>query len=307
MPEWIPMFAMPNIKIQEPVEVEGIGIVSVFDERIKALAERYPKFKTFLSQFRTEFGQQVNPSFIMVRDDAPITYRRVDALASFRDALAISVISYTYAKVFQFGRGGEFGPQYSNAFSFYPWMLDKTYDAVTTQSMALLGYENEVAKMQPQSTPAISITWLVPQQIDRALLSALLKRWQRRYSGRSPSWKDRALFRSLNMANAAAMWCRRESGWNSDDAISDAHEVIVSSGEVNRLIDGLCGERLPSVDLAHVDLPGGEQRPEQHGGGFGGRQHGLRLDPSLELLVQPLDRICGACAAPLARRQTGEG
>ena len=41
--------------------------------------------------------------------------------------------------------------------------------------------------------------------------------------------------------------------------------------------------------------------------GIGRRQHGLRLDPSLELLVQSLDRIRGAGAAPLAWRQTGEG
>jgi hypothetical protein len=37
------------------------------------------------------------------------------------------------------------------------------------------------------------------------------------------------------------------------------------------------------------------------------RQHGLGLDPSLELFVQSLDRIRGAYAAPLARRQAGEG
>jgi len=84
-------------------------------------------------------------------------------------------------------------------------MLDNNYDAVATRSMALLGYENDVATMQPQTAPGISVTWLIPQMIDKALLSALLTRWQRRYSGRSPSWKDRALFRSLNMANAAAM------------------------------------------------------------------------------------------------------
>src|SRR5205809_543830 len=45
-------------------------------------------------------------------------------------------------------------------------------------------------------------------------------------------------------------------------------EGIVSGGRVNRLIDGFCGERLPTVNLAHVDLTGGEQRPEQHGSGF---------------------------------------
>jgi hypothetical protein len=29
---------------------------------------------------------------------------------------------------------------------------------------------------------------------------------------------------------------------------------IVLGGKVNRLIDGLCGERLPTIHLAHVDL-----------------------------------------------------
>jgi hypothetical protein len=33
----------------------------------------------------------------------------------------------------------------------------------------------------------------------------------------------------------------------------------------------------------------------------------MRLDPSFELLVQPLDRIGRARAAPLARRQSCEG
>jgi hypothetical protein len=41
---------------------------------------------------------------------------------------------------------------------------------------------------------------------------------------------------------------------------------------------------LPAVDLAHVDLAGGQQRPEQHGGSVGRWQNGLLLDPSLELL-----------------------
>src|ERR1700680_2798892 len=79
-----------------------------------------------------------------------------------------------------------------------------------------------------------------------------------------------------------------------------------SSGEISRLIDGLCGEGLPAIDLAHVDLSGSKQRPEQHGRGVGGRQHGLGFDPPLELFVEPFDPVGGACPAPLARRQTRE-
>ena len=46
--------------------------------------------------------------------------------------------------------------------------------------------------------------------------------------------------------------------------------------------------------------------PEQ-GGGFRRRQYRLRLDAALELLVQPLNGIGGACRSPLTIGQTGEG
>jgi hypothetical protein len=45
-------------------------------------------------------------------------------------------------------------------------------------------------------------------------------------------------------------------------------------------------------------LTGGQQGPEQHCRGFGGRQHGLRLDAALELLVQPFDRVGGSRSTP---------
>ena len=59
----------------------------------------------------------------------------------------------------------------------------------------------------------------------------------------------------------------------------------MSGGEVNRLIDWLGGEGLPAIDLAHVDLTGREQCPEQHGCSVGRWQDGLRFDPALELLM----------------------
>ena len=79
----------------------------------------------------------------------------------------------------------------------------------------------------------------------------------------------------------------------------------MSGGKINWLIEGV-GKGPPAVDLTHSELAGGEKRPEEHRCGFRRGQHGLGLDASLEFLVQPLDRIGGARALPLARRQPRE-
>jgi hypothetical protein len=60
-------------------------------------------------------------------------------------------------------------------------------------------------------------------------------------------------------------------------ADASAGDIIRSCGEVNELVGWLLGEGLPAVDLSHRCLAGGEQRPEQHGGGFGAGQDGLSL------------------------------
>jgi hypothetical protein len=202
MPEWIPMFAMPNVQPQKPIEIDGIAFVSVFDDRIKALRAKYANYDSYLNQFSNEFGVKVNPSTIMVWEDSPPIYKRVDALGSFRDAIAISSISKTWAHILRYG-GHMDGPRYSNTFSFYPWLLDKNYKNVATQSIATFGIQ-QLPKMHGQSVPALSFCRLLPNMIDDALLDELLRRWARRYSTETPHWTDRALFRSLNMATAAA-------------------------------------------------------------------------------------------------------
>ena len=56
-------------------------------------------------------------------------------------------------------------------------------------------------------------------------------------------------------------WCRPECGWDLWRDLQQG-EAIGSCGEVNWLIDGLCAERFPAIDFAHVDLTGSEQSPE---------------------------------------------
>ena len=202
MPEWIPMFAMPNIIPQTPIEIGGIAFVADFDDRIKALRKKYPNYHDYLNRFTNEFGRKLSTGTIMVREDAPLLYRRVDALGGFRDAISIASITKTWAHILRYG-GHMDGPRYSNTFSFYPWLLDKNYDKVAVQSIAVTGLDT-LTHFQGHSSPAISFCRLMPNMIDQALLGELLKRWEKRYSTEKPHWKDRALFRSLNMANAAA-------------------------------------------------------------------------------------------------------
>ena len=64
---------------------------------------------------------------------------------------------------------------------------------------------------------------------------------------------------------------------------------------------------LPSVDFSHRDLAGSQERPEQHCCRLRRREDGLRLDPSLELLMQAFDRVRGPYRFPLAFREAREG
>jgi hypothetical protein len=77
--------------------------------------------------------------------------------------------------------------------------------------------------------------------------------------------------------------------------------------EVKWLICRLGGERLPTIDFAHVDLSQGKQRQNSMAAVSAHGSTGLCFDPSCELLVQALNCIRRPRAAPLARRQAGEG
>lgn len=62
--------------------------------------------------------------------------------------------------------------------------------------------------------------------------------------------------------------------------------IVFSGGEVKGHRSNGLREGLPSVDLAHLDLAGGEQRPEQHRYGLGAGQHRLGFDAPPEFLVR---------------------
>lgn len=233
MATWIPMFALPNIALEEAIEADGVALVSFQDERLRQLANDHRRFGSYLDRFRTEFGCRLQPSIIIRRDDSSENYRSVEALAGFRDALSISVIPHSWATLLRHGHNPEI--LYSDWFDIYPWMLDKDYNFVVMNSMAQMGFEQE-EKLHPQSTPGITPSSLTRRMIDRPMLEALLKRWPTRYQTKTPSWENTALFRSLNMANAASKIPANAEGTHYDIGRSiglwvSAFEILVHTGK----------------------------------------------------------------------------
>lgn len=227
------MFALPNVDVDEPIEVDGMALVSLRDVRIRKLADRHKNFAEYISRFKSEFGGRISPSIIIWRDDSSQLYRSVEAIGAFRDAICLSVVPYGWAQTLRFDHA--FDILYGSWFLVYPWMTDRNYEYVVMNSMAQLAL-HLVEEIKPQSTPGVTPRALKPNMIDRTLLHALLKRWPLRYQTEEASWENTALFRSLNMANFASLLPSNAQVTNYDIGRSvalwvSAFEILVHPGQ----------------------------------------------------------------------------
>ena len=82
-------------------------------------------------------------------------------------------------------------------------MLDKQFEELILTNPSSLSI-HLLKEFHGQSFPEQSATSLMESDIDIPLTKVLLERWVVRFAQASPAWSDRALFRSLNMANEAA-------------------------------------------------------------------------------------------------------
>src|SRR5208282_4582197 len=69
MSTWIPMFARPNIDAQQIIEVEGIALVTLRDDRLNELTKKHRRFAMYMRRFKNEFGQRVW-SNVIIRNSA---------------------------------------------------------------------------------------------------------------------------------------------------------------------------------------------------------------------------------------------
>ena len=200
---WRPIWALPNIDLDEPVESDAFAFVPPSDPRVRGLEREHPNFKIFMRQFRDTHGVRFKPALIICQSDVAEQTRTVDTVASFRDLLVASTVPLARSlSVYYDNNPGRV--IYSNYFWAFPWMVDQRYTSVVA-NMPAMWAAHGARNLRGHSSPDLLRTELHRRDFDEPLLQELLRRWAARYKTDDPDWKDIALFRSLNMVNQACL------------------------------------------------------------------------------------------------------
>lgn len=171
MASWMPVWAMPNVTLEGPVEASHAALVPSKDERLVALAREKPALETFLSAFHNEFGNQVAPTIGLVREDALKSVLTVTAFGGFRDAVCMSAVIAGQTRTTI--HGGPRGVFHSDAFDVYPWFPSPQWNGHITAFTPALKALHMVDELRPQSEPALGNRFLNNSDFDRPLLDAL--------------------------------------------------------------------------------------------------------------------------------------
>ena len=202
--KWVPIWALPNIDLNEPVESEFFALVPIADRRVRKMKREHPEFRKFMMRFTDTFKNRINPTLILRREDSPEGLKTGEAAASFRDLLVASMVPYAQSKniIYDNNRNRVASSSY---FWVYPWMIGRDYKDIIAYTPAMIAL-HEAQAFKGQSSPDLSPIRVNRSDFDEPLLQELLQRWMVLYNANNPVWKNIALFRSLNMANQASLF-----------------------------------------------------------------------------------------------------
>lgn len=202
MGNWEIVRVLPSVSIQSPIEYGHFALVSSSDERVELLKSDKPNTKRFLDSFRDEFDTIVRPSLILANASAPKYIKNSNSPETFRDIVAVAAICR--ARSLQVNKRNRIPLVYSDYFQFYPWNLARDDQYIT--AFDAVGHSiHLVNEFRGNSSPNTSPINLEIHQVDKTLMNALLRRWKLYLRPSDRSQLLRRLFRSLNMANQAAL------------------------------------------------------------------------------------------------------
>ena len=201
---WTPIWALPNIDLDEPVESNFFALVPFADRRVRKMKRQYPEFRKFMMRFTDTFKNRIDPTLILRRADAPERFTTGEVAASFRDLLVASMVANAQSRNIIYDNTRN-RVAYSSYFWVYPWMIDRHYKDIIASTPTILAV-HEAQAFKGQSSPDLSPIRVNRRDFDEPLLQELLQRWMARYNVDNPAWENIALFRSLNTANQASLF-----------------------------------------------------------------------------------------------------
>jgi len=196
---WHPLFAMPNLSIGEPVEVQDVvAIVPPNDGRLVAARKRDRCADGLFGRFADQFGEPFVPAALLVSASAPKHVFSHHALTSFRNVVALACLATSWSRANHWP-----ARRFSDAFDFYPYTPTRGGD-LRADSLPLRMHIESPDDFQGQQAPHFyppNPTWAASPE-DR-LLAACERLWRERYLRQEKRWKTRVVFRSLELAAQA--------------------------------------------------------------------------------------------------------
>ena len=104
MTDWIFIFTLHNLSVNEPIGNDFISIVPKTDSRIRTLISKYDALKYITNRFSDHFKRKVDPAVLIVNKKAPKRVLQNDALAAFRNIIAIINITESWQRFLSSGR-----------------------------------------------------------------------------------------------------------------------------------------------------------------------------------------------------------
>jgi hypothetical protein len=230
------MYNLHNLSIDKPIGNEYIAIVPASDDRAEKIIDKYPTLHSFINNFTNQHNHKYYPNILMVNDKASKSVFNIEAIAGFRNIIAICSIVNALADSLV-SKVPFSSAIYSNYFDFYPIYPGKDYKYLLTDSPAVKGLDTS-SGFNGQSSPDLFAP-IKSIRYDEEILLKLLNMWEQRYVQERKTWKARVLFRSLEMAYQASSLPFKNLAtiYDYGSLISlwvSAFEILVHPGKIGR-------------------------------------------------------------------------
>jgi hypothetical protein len=198
---WIFVSIFPNLSFRDKIETKYAMIVSEQDERLKYLQSKNEAVESLTKCFIDTRLKEYKPTFLLIHNKLKTNRERHNAVVSFRNIVALSIILDGWLNMILSDNGNVFTTLYSDYYDLFP----------------LSGYADKYFFIQ---TPAVSNTvsnfitkyqrnYSLPDthhfhlNKDDDMFNSLINVWEDYFIRRNKIILYNSLFRSLQMAYSA--------------------------------------------------------------------------------------------------------